>query len=162
MSKVEVDLKTFLISGQFGPIMLGLSRSQILKLLGWPDAWLPKTKLTAYLWAYEWIEFYFDTEDRLCLIRCDHIDALEDNECFIFESWILNRDLSLEAGERTFIDENVPFQKIDNPKFEISQLILQSGVELSFEPDDDLPLGRYLSAFHYRNHLSKPAWRNFY
>jgi hypothetical protein len=158
MSKVEVDLKTFLISGQFGSIMLGLSRSQIVKLLGWPDAWLPKTKLTAYLWAYEWIEFYFDMEDRLCLIRCDYMDALEGNERFTFQPRILNPHLSLEAAERTFIDENIPFQRIDNPKFEISQLILQSGVELSFEPDDDLPLGRYLSAFHYRNPLSNPAW----
>jgi hypothetical protein len=152
MSRIEVDLKTFLLSGQFGPLTLGLSRSQIVKSLGWPDGWTHgEHKLIASVWAYDWIEFYFDSQHRLELIRSDHMDAFEDNQRFNFDTWILNPGLSLEQAEAALLSENMPFQKTKHPRYDINYLHLQSGVEVSFEPDEDQPSPPYLVAFHYRN-----------
>ena len=54
----RVRLSDFLATGRLGPVHCGLSRNEVAKMLGPPDAWI---EFSAY-WRYGKLEFSFDPE----------------------------------------------------------------------------------------------------
>ncbi len=71
---VNISLKEFFKTGQFGPVRLGMSRQEVFNGLGQPDEYSHFNYLKAGIWKYGDIEIHF-SPDTSCvvLIWCDHI-----------------------------------------------------------------------------------------
>lgn len=99
MSKIAVSMLDFLRTGEFGPLKLGTSRTELQGCLGNPENWGPyqKAQQHAAVWKYGDIEFYFDDSGTLWIIFSDHVEVLNGGKAIDLDPWAAHRKAS-EAG----------------------------------------------------------------
>lgn len=99
---VNVSIKDFIQSGQFGPIELGISRDSLRTLLGYPDDYgvYPKSVDVASIWRYGDIEFYFDNANILHMIFADNFDTPHGGEKILLDPWVTR----MHVDDSTFQD----------------------------------------------------------
>lgn len=136
---MHVDLKTLLLSGQFGQIAFGISRQSLEEILGTPDDWGSHTeKARAAIWKYGSFEFYFPEKgDGLWMIFTDNLDPLEGSEHLTVNIWKLHHELTVQEAEVLLTQEQIAYTRIEQPKLEATELVMSSGVELRFDADVD-------------------------
>ncbi|GEM_PF-6002990 len=73
----KVSIEEFIKTGQFGEIKLGLTRHEVIEILGDPSNWGGhKYFMQAGIWVYGLFEFHFEakkTDSNLHMIFTDHI-----------------------------------------------------------------------------------------
>lgn len=136
---MHLDLKAFLLSGQFGPIAFGMSRQALEAVLGAPDTWGQHTdKAKATIWKYGSFEFYFGEKgDALWMIYTDDLDPMEGSHSLTLDPWLLNKELEIQQAESLFASEQIPYKRVEQPKLERIDLQMASGVVLHFDADED-------------------------
>lgn len=71
---IAASLLEFAITGNLGPIALGISRSDVYSLLGAPPLWSTSRHVqSAVIWRYQDIEIYFKN-NLVEMIFTDHDD----------------------------------------------------------------------------------------
>lgn len=103
---IHVSLKDSLLTGQFGPIESEMSQSELLDLLGPPDAFgccsakHAQRAESAGIWKYGDIEFHFDDDRRVALIFTDTFDEQPEGGAAIdLDAWIFRKGLTLAAAK---------------------------------------------------------------
>ena len=170
MIQVKIDFRDFLKTGQFGPVQLGMTQDEVRQLLGNPQDWGGQfpwktnelgqnaTSDDSYpIWKYDEMEFHFgDQERRLWLIWCDHLDLLKsDGKVFQLFRWVFETvPLSREKLEQGLTSEGIDYT-VKDLKYH-GQLMLASGVEISYEYDSAIVSGIGISNQAYIGHPDHP------
>ena len=133
---IEVDLLDFLHTGDFGGIRLGMTRQQVIDLLGTPPDWFvtgrKKGFQTSPIWKYGSIEFQFEHQSGLlCMISTDHF-PLEGCETLRLESWLLRQYLPYDEALKLLESVNLKYQMSTETQTGTTHLILESNVVLDF------------------------------
>ena len=84
------------------------------------------------------MEFHFGDSQKLFLIYCDHLDGLKKyGLVFSLSLRVFNskKVVTYLEVQRYLASENIAFKLSDNPVF--GELILDSGVTIAYEYDDD-------------------------
>ena len=138
---IDVSLKEFVLTGEFGPVEVGMHRDEIINLLGEPEA-DQDFGLGFNGLLYGWYEFFYYTDTKiLSSMQNDHLMAVfsNHNECIHFQNENIKVDIwFLKAGENfTFSEvkeiltkESIPFSEID--KHDYFEFHFESGVTMDF------------------------------
>lgn len=149
---IVVSLKEFFRTGLFGPIELGMTRNEIISLLGTPDIWGPSNARsfeTATIWKYCDVEFYFTREHRLFQIFCDNIEISEDCEKMRIDYWVIHNQMAAETLKLALNQENIDYSIREVPALPgvieiVTQELVRVCCRIEREPDDEFEeLGLY-------------------
>ncbi len=143
----KINLKDFIITGDFGPVKIGMTKQQVINLLGEPDSDNDFGSGTFGL-LYSWYEFFFDKKTQvLKSIQNDHLQAncsehdemiLFKNDKFEIDIWFLkvNYDITYKEVKEILKRENISFSE---EKYWDNDIIkFESGVFLDFDDRDDI------------------------
>ncbi len=141
----KIKLKDFALTGEFGPVKIGMTKKQVIDLLGEPEADQDfGTGYTGLL--YCWYEFFFDTDTGILdSIQNDHFQADYSNneEMIVFkndkieiDTWFLrlNQDLTLSEVRRILNEQGISFAEEEYWGCDIIRF--ESGVYLDFDNRD--------------------------
>lgn len=143
----KIYLKDFIKTGDFGPVKIGMTKQQVINLLGEPDSDNDFGSGTFGL-LYSWYEFFFDKKTQaLKSIQNDHLQAncsehdemiLFKNDKFEIDIWFLkvNHDITYKEVKEILKRENISFSE---EKYWDNDIIkFESGVFLDFDDGDDI------------------------
>jgi hypothetical protein len=149
---MHLDMKAFLLTGQFEPVTFGLTRQQLVAILGEPDDWGGHKKMhKAPVWLYGSFEFYFPKYgDGITTIFSDHLDPFKGSANLRLDPWILSADLSLPKAETILNSEAIVYDRHELPELNASELTTASGVVLRFDTVDERT-DRMFTAFWLRH-----------
>ena len=140
-----ISLKEFALTGQFGPVQIGMTEEEVLDLLGEPEKTLNLSKPYEGI-AYNWYEFFFVKKTgKLYGIQNDHLQfdcsnheemILFKNEKFKVDTWFIevNRELTRRDVRKILKEERIPFTEKEH--FEDTVFLFESGVYLDFDNRD--------------------------
>jgi hypothetical protein len=157
-SLISISLKDVIQTGEFGPIKLGMSRDEVIAMLGEPtDVSINSSRrshLKPTIIKYGDIEFYFtDETDRLYMIYFDHVSEFRGGGSRIsLDSWIIKDGTSRKEVEKVLDEIDVKFVEVKPWDSTCSQIKTDSGVELVFvevKEDYSPPVG--LFAFYLKD-----------
>lgn len=135
---ISVSLRDFAATGMFGPIQLGMTRTEIEQLLGTPELWgTEKHCGVATIWRYSEIEFYFE-KNKLFMVFTDHDTLANGGNACAIDPWIIRPGLPGDELETALRGERIEFT-VSRPNHDLRQrLILTAGsVEFSFVDHTD-------------------------
>ncbi|WP_299838467.1 hypothetical protein [uncultured Tenacibaculum sp.] len=143
----KIYLKDFIITGDFGPVKIGMTKQEVINLLGEPDSDNDFGSGTFGL-LYSWYEFFFDKKTQaLKSVQNDHLQAncsehdemiLFKNDKFEIDIWFLkvNLDITYKEVKEILKRENISFSE---EKYWDNDIIkFESGVFLDFDDRDDI------------------------
>ncbi len=138
-----ITIKRFALTGQFGPIHIGMDKSDVIKALGNPDDEANLGETGSEI-IYSWYEFFFNTEGKLRAIQIDNYDpgfpkSYEyKSEIFEIDPWFMRSKNRPKYSEirGLLIKEGVEFDSIEY--YERDVLVLESGVVIDFDDADVL------------------------
>ena len=93
---IEVSLKDFVRTGDFGGLRLEVTEAEILALLGEPDraGGTSRRRRRPLVWKYGDLELHFEPDDdRLKRIYIDDFDIPRGSRTLVLDPWIIRRDL---------------------------------------------------------------------
>lgn len=136
---IQVFIKDFFRTGNFGPIKLGMRRDELEQILGEPDnlAYVHSNKRRyAGIYLYGNIEFHFDEspESHLWLIFSDHFqDKLQGGKTVEFDPWFVRQGVSREEVEAELRKCGINYQNVEWPSDDnTTRLLVGAGIELVF------------------------------
>jgi tetratricopeptide (TPR) repeat protein len=144
---IELSLKDFIHTGGLGPIHLGMTRQEVLAILGEPESWggsypgieLPPGQVSAPIWLYGAIELYFGhVQHRLYMIFTDHMDAVGKSGYAIrLDGWLFEKyPLDVKRMRTALFEEGIAFTEVDRNGF-FGELVLENDVEIAYEYDEE-------------------------
>ncbi len=141
----KINLKEFALTGDFGPVKIGMTKGQVIELLGEPDSDNDYgTGSTGLL--YSWYEFFFDKKTEILKsIQNDHLqaDCEEHNESILFKNdkieidiWFLklNQDVTRREVKEILQQQEISFSEEEYWGNEIIRF--KSGVYFDFDDRD--------------------------
>ena len=155
---MHLNMKSFLLTGQFGSVVFDLTRPELAGMLGEPDNWGSEADLNkAQIWRYGSFEFYFPKHgDGLHMIFSDHLQPFEGSRNLTLDPWILSDVLSLQNAETLLTGERIVYQRAELPELNASELIVSSGVVLRFDTVEQID-DRMFTAFWLKH--SQPEYQ---
>jgi hypothetical protein len=140
---IQVELLDFLHTGNFGGITLGITRQQIIDLVGNPPEWhvrgrgRKKRFEAASIWKYGSMEFFFaENSGAFHMIYTDHFPLEGCETLTIIDPWLLRGGLTLDDALTLIKPTNLSYQLAPEPTTGDMYLTFASGVEISFTPND--------------------------
>lgn len=143
----KINLKEFALTGDFGPVKIGMIKEQVIELLGEPDSDNDfGSGFTGLL--YSWYEFFFDKKTKILKsIQNDHLqaDCEEHKENILFKNdkieidiWFLklNQDLTRREVKEILQKQEISFSEEEYWGNEIIRF--ESGVYLDFDNKDGI------------------------
>jgi hypothetical protein len=135
---ITVSLVEFLRAGAFGPIRLGMSRSQVQAACGPPED--VSVQRGPLIWKYGDIEFHF-ARDRFFLIHCDHFDPASGlpraGERMQLDLWVIQQGISRAEMQRQLTAEQIAWRVVQPIEPHTALLSVGAGVQLLFIEDAD-------------------------
>jgi hypothetical protein len=134
---VRVALQSFVASGSFGPVSLGMSRARLRGTLGPPDDAGGKSRRQPQprIWRYGDLEFHFGG-DRLALIHLERFsgpDAVPTGgDCVDLDAWVIVRDAPFNTILAALQAASLPYSVLSQPDLDRTLIRLPSGVDLGF------------------------------
>lgn len=141
----KIKLKDFVLTGEFGPVKIGMTKTQVTELLGEPEDDADfGTGYTGLL--YGWYEFFFETESGILdSIQNDHLQAdcsnhhemiLFKNDKIEIDTWFLklNQDITRREVKEILVNQKISFTEEDYWGSDIIRF--ESGVYLDFDNRD--------------------------
>ncbi len=141
---LKVHLKDFALTGNFGPVKIGMSLDQVISLLGPPEG-TEYIEPTTFL-LYGWYEFFFDTPSRkLFAIQNDKLQAngTYNDEMILFRNktieivpWFLqlNKDFTFSEVKQIMQNAKIDFSESNSSGDKVIQF--ESGVYFDFDDRD--------------------------
>lgn len=141
----KINLKDFVLTGDFGPVKIGMTKEQVIDLLGEPEAGNDYGTGSIGL-LYSWYEFFFDKKTKILKsIQNDHLQAncAEHDEMILFKNdkieidiWFLklNQDVTFREVKTILHKQEIPFTEEEILGNEIIKF--ESGVYLDFDNKD--------------------------
>ncbi len=138
---LHVDLLDFLRTGDFGDIRLGMTRPDLMEMLGPPSEWSVSNRRkhwqVAEVWRYGTIEFHFNEwTDVLWMIFTDQL-PLEDEASLEIDSWKFAAFLPLKATLALLDEADLHYEVETNTRLSQTRVTLPSGVVLCFDPPQE-------------------------
>ena len=137
---IEVSIKEFIRTGGFGPVKLGMSKQDVINLLGKAES---DTDLdqTGSILIYAWYEFFFDHDDILRSIQNDNYRAENantyefSNEKFRIDPWILNSDESqtIDSVARLLEEAGIEYER----EFYYDRYVIRTKSEVMVDFSDE-------------------------
>ncbi|WP_405207170.1 hypothetical protein [Aquimarina sp. LLG6339-5] len=143
----KINLKEFALTGDFGPVKIGMTKEQVIELLGEPDSDNDYGAGSTGL-LYSWYEFFFDKKTKILKsIQNDHLqaDCEDHNENILFKNnkieidiWLLKpyQDITLKEVKETLNDQKISF--VEEKYWESEIIRFESGVYLDFDNKDGI------------------------
>tara|TARA_B100000795_G_C22534579_1_gene336458 strand:+ start:21 stop:566 length:546 start_codon:yes stop_codon:yes gene_type:complete len=141
----KIYLKKFALTGEFGPVKIGMSKDQVIQLMGEPETDQDFGSGSSGL-LYSWYEFFYETETGvLNSIQNDHLqdDCSNHDESITFkndkieiDTWFLrlNQDLTRSDVKKALMSQGIPFSEEEYWGSDIIRF--ESGVYLDFDDRD--------------------------
>jgi hypothetical protein len=112
----EISIYDFALSGAFGPVKIGMTKDEIVEIIGCPDSDNDfKTGSSGLL--YGWYEFFYWTDNKkLFAIQNDHLDSDTtdnfnySNGLFRFDPWIFTRQIRLQDLCDILVTDKIQFE----------------------------------------------------
>jgi hypothetical protein len=141
-----ISLLEWLRTGRFGPIHLGMSRTEVEGALGPPEAMggTSRRRRTPTIWKYGDVEMYFGQkrEEPLYMLFLESFSARSGGQTFAIDPWSLRGGMGLEEAIQQLEAAVLPFEQRHNPAdMDYVEVLLASGVKLSFGVDGQAPRG---------------------
>jgi hypothetical protein len=159
---IQIGIFEFLKTGEFGNVKLGMSREEVLAILGEPRAWYNdkgRDLMRAHVWEYEWVSFYFTPAHieylneglyMISMSRFYGIHGIEVTPHYTLDTWALSHEQDVDFVEQRLIDAGLTFTKHNHLDTAVKWVVLQleSGVELSFHEnyDEETPKQFYFTS----------------
>jgi hypothetical protein len=154
---MEVSLKDFVTTGEFGKVTLGLTRSKVKAILGEPDKMgiTSRKYPTPSLWVYGDFEFSFQDEKdggKLFYISLPSFEKTPHiSNDIILDTWIFGKDLTVDKAIKHLKENNISFELTEQPSdFFVSddndsvvKIQSQAGVDVYFLNTILFSLGLY-------------------
>lgn len=151
----QISLKDFAITGRFGPVSIGMTKNQVIDLLGQPEEENDFNQGSSGL-TYSWYEFFYWTDTEIVYAiqndhlttwpyfkgkakRINHINAIYfKNEKFELDIWFLKpgKDICYEKVIEILDIENIRYKEIENPS-SVYMIEFESGVRLDFNDESN-------------------------
>jgi hypothetical protein len=134
---ITVSLLEWLRTGRFGPIHLGMSRTEVEDLLGPPEALggTSSRRRIPTLWKYGDVEMYFGEkrQDGLYMLFLEGLSVPSRGQTLELDPWLLRSGMGVEVALRQLEAEGLRVEQSINPADpDYVELRLASGVKLSF------------------------------
>jgi hypothetical protein len=111
------SLEEFARTGKLGPLALGMTRGQVVQLVGRPSdfsAHHPEARAT--VWRYGNAELHFNEEDRIWLFHFDDgFDVPRGGSGLLFEPWVLKEKMTREVLEQSLKSVGIGFRTSADP-----------------------------------------------
>lgn len=165
MDKIKIDIKNFILTGNFGCLNVGMTREKIIELIGIPD-WYglgnDLSYITSDMWTYGNIELYFNYNnpgtDKLGMLFIKNLNKIDGGEIFEFDFWIFKQEENVEVEFEEFLlklaDKNY---KIVYEYEDQKSILLNSGVTVGFNINDDRQDKKFYASviyLHYHNQMN--------
>ncbi|MFT3793105.1 hypothetical protein [Flavobacterium sp.] len=156
MEKITIDLKDFLLTGNFGPVVIGMTKDDVIHWLGDPGQ-VHDFKSGSAVLFYNGFELFYSTDD-------DQLYAIQnDNLYYLFEEnapYPINEKVSVDTSFLHFgkpltlgnLKDYLAQQQIDFEivhKDEYDEIVLESGVKFDFENRGSKPDACLLNGIRY-------------
>ena len=140
-----ISLKQFALTGDFGPVRVGMKRDIAVQLLGEPDTDHDYGGGSCALY-YAWYELFYEGKTgEITGIQNDHLlvrdrkhklDIYFETERAKIDKWFLRytKNISEEQVRAILDEEPIPYSMV--PHFDSEILKFPSGVYLDFEIDE--------------------------
>ena len=137
-----VAIKEFVKTGKFGPVNIGMTKPDVLNLLGQPDSDNDIGENGSIL-LFGWYELFFDHNNVLTAIQNDNYDPEQpetyrfSNDQFEVDSWFLNsrKNQSISSIISFLKGTEIPYVVKDYFGREVIQVA--SGVIIDFDEDQN-------------------------
>lgn len=147
-----ISLKDFITTGEFGPVRIGMTKDEVIKVLGQPDSDNDYGTGSGGL-MYAWYEFFY-WQDSLKIngIQNDHLTNWQvgkikihkeaicfQNDKISIDIWFLQVGKNISYGEVINIlkSEGIPFEEI-NDQYRGRLIKFKSGVTMDFDDQSGL------------------------
>ena len=110
---MDVSLKDLIVTGCFGSVSLGMSRTQVESSLGKPDdvGGASHKYRNPLIWQYGDVEIHFvPGADSLFLIHMDDFDVPSGGKLINLHPWIIRRSLTLSEAEERLVESGVEYE----------------------------------------------------
>lgn len=151
---ILVDIKSFALSGNFGPILIGARKRDVVTILGTPEDEIDYGDNGSEI-TYGWYELFFNAGCQLYAIQNDNYDGTDDST-YMFENdkisivpWLMTSPEApkFEAVVSILKAESIPFS---NEKYYGRRVLwLRSGVMIDFHETPRAIRDRKLLGFRY-------------
>lgn len=85
---IKISLKDFALTGEFGPVKVGMHRDEIVNVLGEPEGEQDFGTGFGGI-VYAWYEFFYDSDTKgLSAIQNDHLqaDCSNHKDCILYKN----------------------------------------------------------------------------
>jgi hypothetical protein len=162
IAKPVISLLEFFRTGQFGPLNLGSSKSEIKAILGEPTDWMNPTRASKKykfdIWKYGQVEFHF-TQECLDHFWCDTTNwerknAISFGDNFDLDPWLVYEYAMLDTVELELRAFGLSY-RIRPLKHETGVVFLfDSKTQMIFSENDETGIGlntfgSYLGSSHW-------------
>jgi hypothetical protein len=151
---ITISLKDFVLNGNFGPVKIGMTRDEVVSLLGKPEGEGDFGSGYGGL-LYAWYEFFYDKEknDRIYAMQNDHLaicpnlktkrvnnksEICFSNDYFTIDIWFLKKGwyLTYKDVVQVLKKEKIDYEIIE--KHGVPIFKFTSGVEIDFDDNSGL------------------------
>ena len=141
----KIYLKNFALTGEFGPVKIGMTKDEVIQIMGEPETDQDFGTGSSGL-LYSWYEFFYDTKTGILnSIQNDHLqaDCSNHDESIIFkndkieiDTWFLklNQDLTRSDVKKALKKQEISF--IEEEYWGSDIIRFESGVYLDFDDRD--------------------------
>ncbi|QDT40155.1 hypothetical protein Pan241w_02110 [Gimesia alba] len=150
---LTISLKEFALTGEFGPVKIGMHKDEAIALLGKPGCESDFGRSITGGFLYGWYEFFYDNDTReIHSIQNDHLQAdclnhgdmfLYQNSHFRVDTWFLKagQDFAFQDVINILHDEKIPFRIVRRLGEDREMIEFKSGVLFSFNERCDTKTG---------------------
>ena len=139
-TKIPIDLETFVKTGKFDVLKMGMTKHEVLAVFPEPEDWSStKNYLESNIWKYGNFELHFEDDSLLMLIN-DYIATIDGGKSLDFKRWIFEskNNRTLIKIMQAFNRERMNFEKTSDSIGNVMLRIMESDVYLAFYPEYSL------------------------
>jgi len=133
---MKISLQDFIISGELGPIRLGMSRTEVEKQLGKADDWSTSHTNQQFpaIWKYGNVELHFGDDDKVEMIFLDGFRSNSDK----IDLWILNDQLFAAELEDALKAKHIDYiiQSSETNQTDLLIITVNHSIEFHFSTTD--------------------------
>lgn len=128
---ISISFREFVVTGKFGPVQPGMTRSDVERLLGEPEAWgTAGQPEIAAIWKYGEIEFHF-SGDELCSIFSDQGFLTDGGEICRIDPWIIRAGLPLAEFQAALEAADIGYA-VSQPSYDARQRFVLTSTNIQF------------------------------
>ena len=136
-TKILIDLETFVKTGKFDLLKMGMTKHEVLAVFSEPEDWSnAKNYLASNIWRYGNFELHFEGDTLLMLFN-DYIATMNGGKSLKLNRWIFEpqNDRTLIGIMRRFNQELMDFTTTSDTTGYVMLRVKESDVCMTFCPE---------------------------